>query len=306
MRLFISAAMASAIVGFGVPGYSRSQEEAPTQGAERRAAVREDLGTATGQRDDRQSPDVDLQELPAEGRHDPSVRLPEGDVRTDRGLREPAADVPLRSAPGAMPHRATNENAWRYRWHNNKWWYWLPSNRWVIWSDRTWVPYDSYTRRAPHTTRYDGYDNAHYGKRSYRNRYPDTRTHTRYPGSLANEYGRPDVRGKDIEGGGGQGIGGPLGSREEAGSIHAGGGASAGQGSGTSARANLGTFGTAGGQIGGSGAGPIPTPTELGARERPGVDLALPQREAEVRARQLERNRRSAGEEAFRTENGQR
>ena len=189
-------------------------------------------------------------------------------------VQTPAATV----APDAVANGGAQPSGeqWRYRWHNGQWWYWLPSNRWAIWDGNTWKPhnptrysagyrgdgtaYDNSNSAASNRI-YDRYfnDDGYYyrGRRRLRNRpsfYYDGATK---PGSIRSGTATQLApRGSGIEGGGGDALGGPIGSRNAMG-IRTG-GASAGQSSGTRARANLGPFGAPGGQIGGSGPVVVP------------------------------------------------
>ncbi len=178
---------------------------------------------------------------------------------------------------------------WRYRWHNGQWWYWMPSNRWVFWNGYSWLPYQGVAEGGTrYTAGYGGgrmsgttgggyyyngqyYNGNPYGGRGYyyrrggllRNR---QRYYNNPAAPAANSGAAVDTlppRGAAIEGGGGEGLGGPIGSRNALG-IRTG-GASAGQSSGTRARANLGAFGAAGGTIGGSGAVAVPNTSTNGA-----------------------------------------
>ncbi|HEY2414730.1 MAG TPA: hypothetical protein VGI40_20970 [Pirellulaceae bacterium] len=206
----------------------------------------------------------------------PSVNefgLPLGDQRTlTAPSSQPLKPRTVSPAEGAAPTvtrvpvtAASESNGWRYRQHNGQWWYWMPSNRWVIWTGNAWTPYDPATY-VPYSTGYRGsaYDPynrgaiiGNYGNRGLLPNRPapaTPRAANPTPPSQFPGFGDEAGRGSALQGGGGDGLGGEIGSREEAGNIHAGGSANSGQSSGTRARANIGMFGAPGGQIGGSGA----------------------------------------------------
>ncbi len=206
-----------------------------------------------------------------------------------------------RTDPGAKEGAQPSGERWRYRWHNGQWWYWLPNNRWVFWNGYSWLPYAGTPAGGTrYTAGYgpdglmpvnpNGYYNSgnyaapnnggYYYNGNYYNGNSNRGYYYRRPGLIRNRlryYNNPAMppttsgaavdtlppRGAGIEGGGGEGLGGPIGSRNALG-IRTG-GASAGQSSGTRARANLGAFGEAGGTIGGSGAVAVPNTSTNGA-----------------------------------------
>jgi uncharacterized protein YkwD len=57
--------------------------------------------------------------------------------------RPEAADGPTERRPTerkqGVAGAKSQDETWRYRWHEGRWWYWLPSERWVVWLDGRWV-----------------------------------------------------------------------------------------------------------------------------------------------------------------------
>jgi hypothetical protein len=45
--------------------------------------------------------------------------------------------------------RPTQDDRWRYTFHNGEWWYWLPAARWVYWRNNQWNDYNPRTYTGP-------------------------------------------------------------------------------------------------------------------------------------------------------------
>jgi hypothetical protein len=179
--------------------------------------------------------------------------------------REAAVDAPsVIVRTDSATARGAARDDWRYRRHNGQWLYWLPNKTWVAWSGNAWLPYRSPADPSRYATGYrsaeptnadnnaGGYDQAHDSYNRYRrNGLSRNRPPMSPPAPPVRTVPGP-VQGSAIQGGGGQSLGGSIGSSQPAGSIRNG-AASSSQSSGARARGNLGAFGSAGGQVGGSG-----------------------------------------------------
>jgi len=132
-----------------------------------------------------------------------------GDVEVDANARTNRTgtdvDATIQGNDPTVRENRSEDNRWRYKWHNNHWWYWKPNNSWVFYHNDGWIPYDS-------TTYY-----IYYPRSSARGRY-----NTGYRGSYDRNnvernngrYGNPyNSRSGNV----GAELGGAIGGREGAG-----------------------------------------------------------------------------------------
>ena len=294
MRVFITASaiwLASSLAGWAQPVDDPATETAPERRVERRVERREDRrenAAAAGRAllpegAKIQAPGVNVQVPPAGSGAGPSVQAPGANVQVAPGN---GAAATVRTQPALSGQEVATgaiqgeSNGWRYRRYNGQWWYWLPSNRWVVWSGSNWMAYDP-NNPSRYATGYRGVDEGlngvpnnttgNYGNGvdnggSYYDRRGVMRPRPSYNTGGTSGAVPPQgaVRGSPIQGGGGGGTGGQLGTPEANDGIRAGGSVNSSQSSDTGARTNLGAFGQAGGQIGGSG-GANRAPSGLGA-----------------------------------------
>ena len=223
---------------------AQSPESTPAQRqVERRVA-------ATNQGENISTPSAEVQIPPAGTRQSITEQTPET-VMVPRAVDAPRKEAP----PVSAAARGAAPDDWRYRRHNGQWWYWLPNKTWVAWSGNAWIPYRPSADLNRYATGYrgaeptnvdnnaGGYDPAHDSYNTYRRRGLSRNRPRANPPAPPASTVPPPVRGSAIQGGGGQGTGGPIGSPQEAGSVRIGAGSSS-QSSGARARGNLGTFGT--------------------------------------------------------------